>query len=249
MNNSPYLKWSESKSYFDHLAVLSDGPLHPNAAIVNTDLASKLVWNDVSVLDIGSGTGWSQRFFTSLGAKYFGLEPNATMREIAINNGVPENKIICGHAHEVNDVLLSLPSNIERLIVQSVTGFLNNGLDDLSPYITSLNINEVVLVDWVDGPWVEAEEIPVVNSYRLSQYVEWFEKHGLAEIDAETHRCTTVLSKPPKNIIHNKIARVFPEAVDIDGVESGLNAAAKFYDRSRVSEKYMCVVVARRFQT
>jgi hypothetical protein len=213
--NSLYSEWLESKDYFDSLAVLSDGPLHPGRFAANTLLAQRLSWESLTILDVGAGSGWSQKFFSSLGARVVALEPNKFMRHIAMRNGVDPSMIIPAGLEEFSESQNTIEEKFDRILIQGVLGFIKGDPFALLARLMRISsASELVLVDWV-GPAKDFAGAPVHQTYSASTILKRFEDQGIHFDFAELFDYKDTRQDRSDNQLFSKIKFAFPEAEEI----------------------------------
>lgn len=245
LENSLYRQWLASDDYFDALAVLSTGVLHPGRGMANDLLAEMLDWRGVRVLDVGAGTGWSHRYFSHLGAEYHSVEPNAYMRRTAVSAGVPELEITAAAAEELDGRWQARNGPFDRLMVQGVIGFLDDGLRSLQPLVQSGDIREIVFVDWV-GDIENAAGAPVKATYNLAEIVGFCEALGFGYLDVQTFAYQDVRTQIAEETLFERVCAQFVEAQEIDQRDEVGAKFRQFLHHEGLAAKRYVVLVARR---
>jgi hypothetical protein len=214
MNNSFLDEWLNDDGYFDALAILSMGTLHPGRWRPNTILASRLDWADCEVLEIGAGNGLSHRFFSSLGATVTSVEPNKWMRYAAVHDGTPPSRILALPAESLDSEWLSGRCSKARVLVQGVTAFLSQGLHTLKPILEHPGVREVVFVEWF-GASEEFGSAPLCGTHEISDYIRSIETAGFKSMWLETAHYISDGSGIPHSSLKERIEHYFPEATEI----------------------------------
>lgn len=235
MKNNLLDTWLADAGYFDALAILSDGTLHPGKCRPNTILASRLDWAGCEVLEIGGGTGLSHRFFNSLGATVTAVEPNRWMRFASLRNGTPRDQVLPLTAEALTREWLTEHCTKARLLVQGTTGFLDDGLRSLSPILHHAAIREVVFVEWFGQADVFGAA-PITVPHPLSDYVAAVEMAGFRRLWLETDRYTSTGADVPEATAIAQVEFYFPEAKEIiwrDRISQKLSMLHREQDREK----------------
>jgi hypothetical protein len=244
MKNSRYEEWLASSGYFDAIAVLANGPLHPGRAKPNTILANLLPWNGVRVLDVGGGTGWSHKFFASLGADIRTIEPNEWMRQRALLNGISPTKLSPSTVEEFGASSSSYVLDIDRVLVQGVTGFLEGGLNSLAPLFHNPGVRQFVFVEWI-GPMIGQGTAPVLHTYSVSDYVRTATEAGFGDLWLQTYSYVDSCQLLSTSRVEKLLRERFPEADELGGIDAAIDKYMRHMTRTPSLKRYMIFVASR----
>lgn len=214
MVNTVYEMWLESTGYFDALAILSEGPLHPDRIQSNSKLASTLEWKGIRTLDIGGGTGWSHRFFKSLGAAIYSVEPNEWMRYVATQGGVDNKEIFPISSNELTSDWFGQNGEFDRLLLQGVIGFLPGGLQTVQRIFKDGGFSSLVIVDWV-GKAEGCAGAKILSEICTSDLTRLVENIGLTHMKLEVSTYVDNRSLLTIEDLWQRTLKIFPEGFEI----------------------------------
>lgn len=237
-----------SLPYFDFLACISDGPIHPGGSAATKLLIEKSrLLTSESVLEVGCGPGWTTRALLRNQVKVTAIEKSPSMvracRHHCKVEGLQVPEIIEG---EFDRVLQSLYRKFDLLVFECVIGFLgsDSGLASKVGRLLSQNGRIAILdLHYVTSPPVEViAELKRVTGCEVHGRTEneWFEFMADYQADVwETFELSRSYNDPVDSIIARPhIARKLgvPNSTEYKSLADRLNTTTSCFD---LNKQYM----------